>query len=787
MKIENENSLRLALQEGINLFLGAGFSVESMGTFNSRPKAMPAGDALRKELLQRFNRDPNSTLSLPQLCQIISSTQRDALKDFFRERFTVVAFDPAYKNIERAAIKAIFTTNIDNLLHSVFSESAKYYLNDISVRGPSTSGSTGIDFIALHGSIVHPVDSGLDFSPVEIASSFDRDKDKWFGYIGRVQQVATLYWGYSVADAGVLQSLSRHTAPGRERAPAWVTLRSEDEEAIEYYSSLGFQIIVADTKGLLNYFGQLKTTKTAGSPKRLLDKRFREYFLPAVGDVPVRSLVEFYLGAEPSWYDVYLGNLRKTKHFASASNVLAGKKNCFLIGTALTGKSTLLKQLAASNKGPAQSLYIDEITPEKAKLLVRDIDAEGAQVILFIDNAADSWEAIDSLASSGNIRIVAAERDYIFDSVSHRFAAHRFEILDVSGLALLDVQAVLDAIPAGVQRAALTKDPDPLASDLEPTFFEVFDSAIAGHFLADRFVEALRELKREAPAKHHLLLLACYLYACRVPLSVDVAHSYLSSVANMTTGVDDTFALLGNMPTLLSRYEGTLADSVQAHFVPRSRAVAEAAMRRVPSSELRELLERFHSEVSPSKVSRYDIFRRMAYDANLTTRAFRRWEDGLKFYERTFERDGTHSFKQQCAIFLSRKKQFPLAFKWIDEALSLAGKRAASVRNTYAVILFNANYDKSLETPGVLASLDDSMEALRKCYTDDLRKAYHAKVFSDQAIRYFDKVRSPLAVEYLEQAIVWLENELKQRRDDRSITQLLRRVKAARRAASHRN
>lgn len=784
MKIENENTFKACLQQGINLFVGAGFSAEATGTFAGQPKAMPVGDTLRKELLQHFKRDPNSALSLPQLCQVISSTQRDALKEFFRQRFTVVHYDKAYLNIERLAVKAIFTTNIDNLLHSVFSESTKYYLNDITLRGPSTVGASAIDFIPLHGSIVHSPEEGMDFSPVEISSSFDRDKDKWFGYIGRVQQVPTLYWGYTVADAGVLQSLARQTTNERDKAPAWVTLRSEEQEAIEYYSSLGFQIVIAETRDLLSYFGQLKIPKVAGGAKRLLDKRFAEYFPPPVNSVPVRSLTEFYLGAEPTWYDVYLGSLHKTKHFAAASNVLAGGKNCFLIGTPLTGKSTLLRQLAASNKGPAQSLYIEEITPEKAVLLARDIDAEGAQALLFIDNAADSWEAIDKLGKSPNIRIVAAERDYIYDSVSHRFAPHKFQILDVSGLAQIDVQAVLDLIPAGVQRAALKQIADPLASDLDPTFFEVFDASIAGHFLADRFVDALKELKQKAPAKHHLLLVACYLYSCRVPLSVDVAHSYLGSFSGLTSDPTETLKLLEAMSSLLSPYEGALADSRQAHFVPRSRAVSEAAMRRVQASELRQLLEKFHGEVSPSKISRYDIFRRMAYDANLTTRAFPKWEDGLRFYESMFTRDSTHSFKQQCAIFLSRKKQYPLAFKWIDEALSLAGKRAASVRNTYAVILFNANYDKPLSAPGVLSSLDESMDILRKCYTDDLRKAYHAKVYSDQAIRYFDKVRNAeKSIEYLDQATTWLENELRSRTDDRSITQLLRRVRATRRTA----
>lgn len=147
MKIENENTFKACLQEGINLFVGAGFSVEAMGTFAGQPKAMPVGDTLRKELLQHFKRDPNSALSLPQLCQVLSSTQREALKDFFRQRFTVVHYDKAYANIERLAVKAIFTTNIDNLLHAVFAESTKYYLNDITLRGPSTVGASAIDFI----------------------------------------------------------------------------------------------------------------------------------------------------------------------------------------------------------------------------------------------------------------------------------------------------------------------------------------------------------------------------------------------------------------------------------------------------------------------------------------------------------------------------------------------------------------------------------------------------------------------------------------------------------------
>ena len=106
---------------------------------------------------------------------------------------------------------------------------------------------------------------------------------------------------------------------------------------------------------------------------------------------------------EPTCYDIFLGNLHKTKHLGVVQNSIAGGRNCILIGAAVTGKTTLLKQLANITTDQVQSLYIDDITPEKARLLVKDIDAEGVNFATFIDNAADAWEAIRILYTSANI------------------------------------------------------------------------------------------------------------------------------------------------------------------------------------------------------------------------------------------------------------------------------------------------------------------------------------------------------------------------------------------------
>ena len=150
MKIQNKNTFEAHLNQGVNLFLGAGFSIAAKGIFEEKPKNLPVGDSLRQELLSRFNRPKTSKLSLAQLCQIISTTQKDDLNNFFRERFNVIEFDNLYKNLERISLKSIFTTNIDNLVFKIFEDSHNFYVNDISTRGPSMPSGTAIDYIALH-------------------------------------------------------------------------------------------------------------------------------------------------------------------------------------------------------------------------------------------------------------------------------------------------------------------------------------------------------------------------------------------------------------------------------------------------------------------------------------------------------------------------------------------------------------------------------------------------------------------------------------------------------------
>jgi hypothetical protein len=220
VNIQNENTFKKACTEGINLFLGSGFSLLAKDVGG---RALPTGAGLLSELTSEFKLDSLSSLTLAQVCTVLEAESKDALYAFLKRRFSVTTFDPRYKTLEDLSIKTIFTTNIDNLLFKVFAESTRNYLNDLSVKGPAFTDRSAIDFIALHGSIVHPGEA-LEFSSTNLAASFSADPDKWHYLTGQLQKRPTLFWGYSLGDAGTLQALNPSTTKGRVHQDKWIAL-----------------------------------------------------------------------------------------------------------------------------------------------------------------------------------------------------------------------------------------------------------------------------------------------------------------------------------------------------------------------------------------------------------------------------------------------------------------------------------------------------------------------------------------------------------------------------------
>lgn len=750
MEITNENTLKAAFANGVNLFLGAGFSVLAK---DSDGRTLPVGPQLTTELGLHFNIKGAEHLSLAQLCTIIQSERRQELDAYLRKRYQVRDFDPRYYTIADINIKRIFTTNIDNLLVSIYSSSKSHYLNNITLRGASYNDKKAIDFAPLHGSVSDET-SPLTFGSLDIATAFSSDLDKWHFFIRSIQEIPTLFWGYSLGDAGVLQALSPTSTNSRQHEDKWIVLRERDEAGERFFTALGFQIIIAETGQILDYIKRLDLVSGAkpASVPRSTSETFPEEAIPDVDSVPVRPFQEFFFGSAPTWHDIFSQRLQRTSHYAKVVDSINSEKDTVVVGMPASGKTTLMMQVAAHVKFNGHKLVCSSLSPEKADLLLRRLGPDPA--IVFVDNYTDNIEAFVAIVEAPNIVAVGFDRDFNFEVTSHFLPIKSVNSINITELSESDIQSIFENVPLDIRTAHLNRPK--VAQGLLPSLYEMIESNITKPALRQRFAVMLQQIERSNPTHLDLLGMCCYVHSCRSPVSVDMVAAFLR---DEISDYQEAYTWLDQLGSLISEDVGPLVDLSQDYFTPRSNLVSEAIFQQISPKALKRMLSKFHKNVSTIRICRYDIFRRNAFDADIAIRAFPIWEEGLDFYNLAYKRDSSYFTKQQGALYLSKKRRFPEAFRLIDEAISQSQGRIFSIRNTHAMLLFQANILQNPDDVTVRATLCRSMEILKECYTRDRRKLYHAIVFGKQAVEFHNIYADDVSRNYSILAQRWLAEE----------------------------
>lgn len=735
-------------------------------------RGLPAGNQLAAEILTRFGREDLRGLSLAQIYTVISTSQRELLNEYLTERFTVAQFDPRYRCLERLQLANWFTTNIDNLAHEVLKGSRRYYLNDVATCGPAWKDRRAVDYFALHGCVLNPA-RPYRFGVLEVASSFGADPDRWWYLLSQLQRHPTLFWGYSFRDAATLEALYK-AGDSASRLEAWILVVPEDnwEAKVQYFRSLGLQIIVGSTEQMLDYLAQLLPERSAVDEETVTvpppDVLPRE-LIPDPGDVAARPVEHFFRGAPPTWSDVYSGLVPQLSPMRAVENEIAARMNVIITGVPACGKTTLLMQLAAKVRHDMDKFFLDGPRKDQAELFCRQL--RGRRALVFVDNATDDAEALHVLARSAGLQFVAADRSYYLSVVSHLLPLDRCTVLDITGLDDADLQRVRDAIPKAIRTDRLQLPPT--SAGMRPSLFEFVEANVTEPSLADRFKTAMRDLALSNPMLAEMLLLVSYVHSCRTPLSMDMALAYWRG---RIVDFRRVYALVQQAGRLVSEYYGQLADEPQDYYVARSVLAADAIVAAASREVFREMLMRFHRNLSPSRICHYNVFQRRAYDAGrVAARAFVDWQEGREFYETVYRKTLNPYVLQQEALYLSNKNKDTEAFQAVERALAEGGSANWTILNTYAIILFRRNIkfaDDRLARP----ALQESMDLLARCYASDRRKGFHAKTFADQAIQFWEAYHDVTAAKYIRLAHTWLGEAGEKEPWDRGIPRLRRTV-----------
>lgn len=132
-----------------------------------------------------------------------------------------------------------------------------------------------------------------------------------------MEKYPTIFVGYGLNDSSTIQALTSQKTFNNAQKEKWILLIEDDEDDREYYKSLGFSIIIANTKEFLEYIENVSLDQGAINSKKKSDELIsllKGNLIPtSIKGQVVRPIDEFFKGQAPTWGDVINNNIYKTR------------------------------------------------------------------------------------------------------------------------------------------------------------------------------------------------------------------------------------------------------------------------------------------------------------------------------------------------------------------------------------------------------------------------------------------------------------------------------------------
>lgn len=625
-------------------------------------------------------------------------------------------------------------------------------ISDIAINGPLEKDNI-INLLKLHGSVSYPLDHDMTFTVQELNRVFFKNQYLYNNVVQKLSTKPTIFWGTRLADNDVLNSLAESDEVVNSQMSKWIVVYPSQnmEEEIEEYRDLGLNIIIADTKELLQYLGEseLCANKQVNENNYKYYAQFPNNYIckkqldsVQLDSVLSRPVVEFLQGAEPRMSDVLSENVKKTSYYYTILNKLVSEKDQTILITGIPGcgKTTLLMQLAISEEIKVPKFFFSNILKTEAEKLVK-ITSRETKVIVFLDNLYNNIDAFEVLKKQGNIKLIIAERALNYEFVKRYLDISSEQIVDVSNLKFKDIKLICTSLNRSENLATSIMKHNKNISLLEIVFFVFTKSE-----LTNRIGRYIKDLKAYTEDKLKINLLELYALvnytsACGVPITMDMLYAYFDSDIEK---YDDIYYALSKMKQIIVSTDDKefTNDNNQDFWVIRSKLFAEKSLNLIPREVFASMLERFIKTIHVYSVCRYDIFRKRAYDADFTKRAFSKVQ-GIKFYEEVLKQNKSPYVKHQYAIFLHRFKDINKAWAKIDEAYTESKHKIFSIANTHAIIMFEKNMridakgDAELKLQKEI--IEQSFLTLEYCMDRDIRAAYHVLIYARNSYEYYLK------------------------------------------------
>lgn len=464
-KAQEEYLLRRLNRNDVILFLGAGFSFDAENSLGER---LPLGKTLSQKIWEAMYAEPfiDYGTSLQDMYQVFlkSGISFDKIKQFLSDNLLVRIYPDYYKFLTHPYWYKIYTVNIDNLLDKVIERWGNQTLDTIKYpNGEFKERDQMLDYLQvvyLHGKLPCNPDEVV-FSRAQYASASTKLQPLYFHFINEYANQPTVFIGTSLDEQlfdqyiATRQSIKKDTTENRPKSFLITPSISPIREKV-LKNDYNIEVVNGTTKDFMLWIESqsanlLSREEIIRNLIPTLDKLLKH---PKFKDRYSNSLKEFaqsfnkveldrkfptkkknyLLGSTPTWSDIHYGldaPRKITKElFTTIEGFYNGDKNlqCIaILGTAGSGKSTVLKRLCYQLASNGRSVYHShsESLPFLDDL-AETLEMIDSRVVIAIDNAELMLKQLVKMVEELNkIKhppiFILASRTNVFERVSSKY------------------------------------------------------------------------------------------------------------------------------------------------------------------------------------------------------------------------------------------------------------------------------------------------------------------------------------------------------------------------------
>jgi hypothetical protein len=473
------------------LFLGAGFSGDAEN-FAREPLPLSRGLAEKVWTFLEFPGGYDGT-ELRYLYDAARKRKGDAtVRIFLRDLFAVSRYPDWYKSLAGFYWRRIYTTNIDNLIETLYAASPSGPGLDRVVAPDDFADRDAflreIQFVKLHGSI-DEAGRPLVFSPIEYGrraslhdiwyDHFLRDYSSYPTVLVGTELNEPLFWQYLAArqdkPRGSPESRPKSflVSPNISRARIEALslyniepIEATAEQFLTWLSSLPEfkaprEVVLREVDPSLEELVALERSGTSGARIRAAEAFFTTFDQVRPQSASASARRDFLLGVQPGWDDIARGldaDREVNKTLADAIHVAYREQPdhvpvVVLHGSAGSGKSTTTMRVAHALMQSGAPVYFSAGKNRlDSRLICSHMQGLGARPILVFDNAAPDLRLISALGAQARelsvkpIILVSLrsnqwfQKRYLFQDFSH------LQEVEIPNLSAYDIGQILTVL-----------------------------------------------------------------------------------------------------------------------------------------------------------------------------------------------------------------------------------------------------------------------------------------------------------------------------------------------------